>query len=231
LSGKFIPPPTDPKVRIRVDSGTDRVTDTRFLPSHVTAYHMNIDIIDNQQYRDCCDEIVALPYDTAPYEEQNAERLDRYIREWCRRHDAGRQRRPNPAEGARSDPTVDYAVIRLFYDGEYNISRSARDSLDASLRSNVADNTSGGQSSGLPPTEDAVRNPELAAPNGNNQVNETAKTFPRDAREVAATGTANETDQSYIPIVLSKASHHPTVQGGGTADNYDGEEGVTEVTR
>jgi len=229
LSGKFYPPPplpSDPKDQIRVDEfGTDRVTDTRFLRSHVMAYHKNIDIIDNQQYRDCIDEIAALPYDRALHEEQKTERLDRFVREWYRRHDAARERnRPNPAERARSAPTTNYPSMRPFHDGQYVVNQ-AQDDLEASLRSNVADNTSDGQSSGLPPTKDVNTDPELAASNGNNQADETPTTFPRDEGEVATTGTTYLTGLSFLAMALRKASSHPTVQGGGTADSYGGEKG------
>jgi len=211
------------------ESGTDRVTDTRFLPSHVTADHRNIDIIDNQQYRDCCDEIAALRYGQALYEEQNAERLERFNREWDRRHVVARERdRPNPAEGARSDPTIHSRVMRPFHDGWL---KQAQDSLEAKLHSDAAGNTSDSQSIGLPPAEDANKNPESAAFNCNNQENETAETFPRDKGEVDTAGTTNLTGLPFLAIALGTASHHPRVQGGGTADNYYGEGGGSGVTR
>ena len=199
------------------------MTDTKFLPSHVTTYHTNIDIVENQQYRDCCDEIAALPYDKARHELRIQEQVNRIMRaRYRRRDDTSARDRPHPAEVAESGPTFDSGVIGPFHDGWYHFLKQAQGSLEAKLHSDAAGNTSDGQSSGLPPTEDAKKNLELAAFNSHNQANETPVSSPQDAGEVAATGTANETEQSSFSIALSKASHRPTVQGGGTADNYDG---------
>jgi len=227
LSGKFYPSPlTDPIDGIRVDSGTEAVTDTKPLPSHVEYAHRNIDTLDNQQYRDCCDKISALPYDKVRHELQKQGQRPVFLQDWYGRGEHTWEGvRPNRAVGGRFNPAVHAGVI-----GAYPGERSLR-SLEDELRFIPAYINRNGWSSVLPPTQDAIKGPELAASNGNNQADETPTTFPLDAGEVAATGTANETGMSYLATALSSASHHPTVQGGASADNYDGEGGGRGETR
>jgi len=198
--------------------------------------HKKINIVGNQEYRDCCDKIAALPYDKALHELQKQEQMNKLMRDRYRRRDDTRERardRSNTPEAAKSNPTLDYGVGGPFHVGKYNwplIVKRARNNMLARERANAAANTSDAQSSGLPPTEDAEKNPELAASNDSNK---TPETVPHDAGEIATSGTTNETGQSFVhrglPIsaLLSKTSHHPTVQDGGTADNYDGEGGGT----
>jgi len=191
-------------------------------------YHTNIDIVENQQYRDCCDKIAALPCYKARHELRVQEQANTIMRaRYRRRDDTSARDRPHPAEGAKSCPPIDSRFISSFHDPWDHFLQQAQDSPEAKLRSDAADD---GQSSGLPLTEGANKNPELAAFNGNNQANVTAETFPRDEREVATTGRTYPTGLSWLAMALGKASHHPTVQGGDTADNYDGEAGARDET-